>query len=134
MQIGLFVVVEMDGATFRFGSADKAMLALAAWTKERQDAARAKLRDAGPLDDVAFEDAMALALVAETTDPEAAGLLAGYFTEAVRGWDGVEDEDGKPIKFSTEAAREFPFEIKAELAAEALNKRSAAMQKKGRPG
>ena len=131
MQIGLFVVVEKDGATFRFGSADGSMAELAAYAQRKADEARAQIAAAGS--DAEFGDAVEAALIADTDDSDALAIMCRYFVEAVRGWDGVTDETAQVLRFTPEAVREFPTELKAELAALALAKRAEGMQKKGQP-
>jgi hypothetical protein len=94
----LLVDVEALGATFRFGSADKAMSKVAAIIH----------RDGLNADD----------------SPETFEALCELFVEGVKAWEGVEEEDGKPKPCTFEKREAIPTEDKFVISSAYMQKRN----------
>ena len=60
--------------------------------------------------------------------------LADFFVAAVRGWDGVEAQDGAPLECTEENRRAIPTVDKAQVAALYLERTLVIAEKKAGPG
>lgn len=115
----LYVEVEVDGATFLFGAADRATARLMGDTRELVEIrARTKRKELGRA--LTDEERQELAVIEEADLPgNMYESLCEIFVEGVRGWNGVRDlakpnGDGgyEPLPCTPETIREFPAQQK----------------------
>jgi hypothetical protein len=124
MDVLLTVEVEVDGATFRFGAADRAT-ARAMGDVQQLVEIEARKREATTGTKVTEEERERIAVIAEQDLPANwYHTLCEMFVEGVRGWEGVADlsrpketGDGyEPLPCTPQTIREFPPDLKVRIA------------------
>jgi len=103
MQVRLETRVEVEGATFWFGATDRTLGPLIAWLRLRVARTGEETLDEKDL------------------PPEIITHMAELFTEGVKRWEGVTDEDGKPLDCNPLTILGFPTLQKITVAAAYLN-------------
>ena len=141
MDVLLTVEVEVDGATFRFGAADRAMGRLMQDVEALVEA-RARMREAELGRELMEEERRAFAVVEEADLPDTLfASLCEMFIEGVRGWSGVRDlsrpnetGDFAELPCTPETIREFPSDLKVKVVEAWQDRRKQVEQKKGSAG
>jgi len=135
----LTVRVEVDGATFEFGAADRATARAMGDVQQLVDI-EVRRREAETGKPVTPEERQQIAVIAEDDlPPNLYQTLCEMFVEGVRGWEGVADmsrprETGDgyyPLPCTPETIREFPPELKVKVATKWRWQRALLEQKKG---
>lgn len=110
MRLTLRLIVEHEDARFEFGEAPKAMVRIAQAGERLQRETTVLIVDSEQV-------------------PEMVDAICAWFDEAIRGWSGLQDDDGNAIPFAPEYVRDLPMELKVQIAQEALSRRGEALGK-----
>ena len=140
MRVELTTRVELDGAEFTFGTADKELV----WALEALGAALPIMLPAmygmdweeiGKLSEEEIERRGKEAPLQPEHLPAAVKeSFCSLFVEAIRGWRGVEDAAGDRIDCDEQARRDFPTDQKVAVVCEYINERKRVESKEPRPG
>lgn len=140
MQIRLKTRVEVDGATFWFGAADAELLRA---SEALQVATPIILAEAlgddwekigeMPEEEIA-KKAAEIDIGERHLTSEVKQAFCALFVAAVVAWEGVTDDDGKPLPHSDAANRDFPTDQKVKVVCEFFNERRRLLGEESAPG
>jgi len=154
VRVALALRVPVDDAVFIFGAADQTLQRMEnAFAEARQlaqgvyhermrealglaaDATDAEVVAALDGQDgeqrAAAEAAVMDGISAEEIPPDIVAIGASFFCEAVKAWEGVEDEMGRPLPCTYQTREEFPTELKMRVVQEYITTRAGIVSDRG---